>query len=465
MNERLIFKIVVIGILVLLSLIPQFLLGDLVEERRDRRQEAYESVERSWPGEQVVAGPLLTVPYQLATTVRENVRDSDGKEREVLREVTEQRMMHLVPSRLEITGDLRATVRERGIYPVPLYVVRLELSGAFDLRPLRDRLSALRGHPTRLLAPRFAVAIRDPRGISRPEDLRWQGGAVAFSPGTHLPGSEEGLHAQLPELDPDGTGTFDFGFTLELRGMRALGFALLAEASSVHLTADWPHPSFNGALLPESREVSAEGFSARWRASSFSMSFRETVERCEDKRCAALLMNPVGFELLQPVDVYRQSERSMKYAVLFVLLTFVALMLFELKRQSLHPVQYLLVAMALLVFFLLLISLSEHIPFWLSYVIASAACTALLTFYFGEILGSRGQGLRLGGGLVVLYAALYGILQSEGSALLLGSLLVFTALVALIVATRKVDWYALTTTDAAPGPGQQTEEENGPSPS
>ena len=152
----------------------------------------------------------------------------------------------------------------------------------------------------------------------------------------------------------------------------------------------------------------------------------------------------VGFQLLQPVDVYQQSERSIKYAFLFIVLTFVVLVMFELlKKLRVHPVQYTLVGLALTVFYLLLISLSEHISFVWAYCVAGLASAGLLTLYFGSILHSRKLGLLLGSGLVGLYAILYIILQAEDKALLMGSVLIFVLLAVLMLATRNLDWYAL----------------------
>ena len=188
-----------------------------------------------------------------------------------------------------------------------------------------------------------------------------------------------------------------------------------------------------------------------WRASSFSYDVTNAMERCRKGECLSLMERAVGFDLIQPVDVYQQSERSIKYAELFIILTFVALILFELlKKVRVHPIQYTLVGMALLVFYLLLISLSEHIQFLFAYVIGALSSTALLTFYFGAILQSRKLGLILGAGLSALYVALYVILQAEESALLIGSLLLFIVLAALMLATRHFDWYELTGQGDAP---------------
>jgi len=252
----------------------------------------------------------------------------------------------------------------------------------------------------------------------------------------------------LPELATDKAANVMFDFNLKLRGMKAMSFSLLSENTQVQLVANWANPSFIGELLPEKREIADQGFTAEWRASSFSYNVAGALEQCRKGECDGLLSRAVGFELIQPVDVYQQSERSVKYAELFIILTFMALVLFELlKKLPIHPIQYTLVGMALLVFYLLLISLSEHILFLYAYSIGAVASIALLTFYFGAILHSYKLGLLLGAALTVLYSVLYVILQSEDNALLMGSVLLFLMLAGLMTATRHFDWHALTTQD------------------
>lgn len=445
-NQRYYLKLVIIACLILFLLIPQAFMLGLVGERASWRQQAYSSIEQSWPGMQTLAGPLLTIPYQLTYNVKELVKDKDGKEREILREVTDQDALHLIPNQLDITSTLDSSLRYRGIYDVPVYSSGLQVSGTFNTQPLLDLIADTKGKQIRWESPQLAVMVRDQRGIAAPPSLQWNGATVNFKPGNNLPGSASaGMHAKLPALDLNQASRIPFQFELELRGMRSMNFALLAENSAVKLAANWPHPSFSGELLPETRDIHANGFNALWKASSFSYNVSGALEQCRAGECSGLLERAVGFELIQPVDVYQQSERSIKYAALFIILTFVVLILFELlKKLRVHPVQYTLVGFALLVFYLLLISLSEHVDFLRAYTAAAFASTGLLTLYFGAILHSHKLGLLLGAGLAGLYALLYLILQAEENALLMGSVLIFAVLALLMLATRHFDWYALT---------------------
>lgn len=445
MKNRFYLKLFTIVALILALLLPQGFMLDLVQERTNWRFQAFETVERSWPGAQTLAAPVLAIPYDLTYKSKEKVIDDKYVEKEIISDVTLHNVLYLMPKQLTVKSQLENSLRYRGIYAVPVYNSHIDVSGEFGNQAILDLLSRNKESKITWGKPHLSVLVSDQRGIAAQPDLLWNGEKIAFQPSSHLPGTEQGMNAPLPELPSNEIARLPFAFTLELHGMQGLHFALVAENTDVQTSANWPHPSFTGGLLPESHDITDKGFSARWRASSFSLNVAGALERCSKNECSSLLGPTVGFELVQPVDIYQQAERSIKYAVLLIVLTFVALILFELLKQlRIHPIQYLLVGMALLVFYLLLISLSEHILFLYAYSAGAAACTLLLTVYFGGILRSGKLGLLLGLGLSVLYTVLYVILQSEESALLMGSVLTFVVLAVLMLATRHFDWYALT---------------------
>lgn len=445
MKNRFYLKLITIFALILALLLPKSFMLDLVSDRTMWREQAYNTIERSWPGAQTLAAPMLAIPYQLTYNRKEIVVTADRDEQEIVKEVTVSDVLHIIPKQLTVRSTLENSLRYRGIYAVPIYNSRVEVTGEFSNQAILEFLANHQESKISWGKPELSVLVSDQRGIAAQPNLAWNGETVAFQPASHLPGTEQGMSAKLPELPNGSAVRLPFAFTLELHGMRALHFALVAENTDVHASANWPHPSFSGRLLPETHEINAQGFTARWRASSFSFNVAGALERCAKGQCGSLLEPAVGFELVQPVDIYQQAERSIKYAVLFIVLTFVALILFELLKQlRIHPIQYLLVGMALLVFYLLLVSLSEHIKFLYAYGSGAVACTLLLTVYFGGILRSGKLGLLLGLGLSTLYAVLYVILQSEESALLMGSVLTFVVLAALMLATRHFDWYVLT---------------------
>ncbi len=446
MKNNFYLKLGVIFSLIVLLLIPRAYIGGVVHERQGWRQKAYDSIAQSWPGAQTLAGPVLMLPYVLTLHTKEKIIEGNQRQKEIVKEAVLSDALYLIPEQLRISSRLDSSERYRGIYPVPVYQSQVEVSGQFNTQAVLDFLARNKGNAIRFEKPQLTVLVRDQRGLVAPSALTWDQSNLPFKPGGNLHGATAGMHAVLPDpKESEKAQSLPFAFKLELRGMQAMNFSLLAEDTEVRLKANWPHPRFNGPLLPEQREISKDGFSAVWRAASFSYNTDSALNACRKGNCAALLECAVGFDLLKPVDVYQESERSIKYAELFVVLTFVVLILFELlKKLRVHPVQYALVGMALLMFYLLLIALSEHIRFLYAYGLGAFACTALLICYFGAILRSRKFGLLLGAGVSVLYVVLYVILQAEDYAMLMGSLLLFGILAGLMLTTRHLDWYLLT---------------------
>jgi inner membrane protein len=441
-------KLVMITLLIFALFIPQAYLKALVSERTSWRQQAYQSIEQSWPGAQTLSGPVLVVPYRLIYHSTEKVITAKKAVKQIIQEHTLDSNLYLIPKQLHINSTLDSSLRYRGIYGVPVYSNQLQVSGEFNTQPLLDLLAQNKNDKITWGKPQLSLLVADQRGIAAPPALNWNGNTLSFLPNANMPNAIQGMHAELPVINVDKPIALAFNFAMELRGMQAMNFALLSENTDIQTSANWADPSFTGEQLPEQRDITEHGFTALWRASAFSHNVSGVLDRCKQGECNALLENAVGFELVQPVDIYQQSERSIKYAALFIFLTFAVLMLFELiKKLRIHPIQYSLVGMALLMFYLLLVSLSEHIAFLWAFAIGAFASTSLLTLYFGGILRSHKLGFILGSGLSILYALLYVILQSEQNSLLMGSVLLFCVLAIMMLATRNLDWYALTAQD------------------
>lgn len=461
MKNSFYFKLAAIFALIFALLIPRSFLSDIINERLGWRQQAYASIAQSWPGEQTLAGPVLVVPYKLTYNVKEKIIDVDKSnqtdvknaqtnpteivQKEIVKEVTLEDKLYVIPKQLTVNGNVDSSIRYRGIYGVPIYNSTLKVQGEFNFKPIVELIERNKGVKIDWGKPHLSVLVKDQRGISAPPVLLWGNNKITFQPGTGLAKAENGMFATLPVINPEQGQGLAFAFEMELKGMRSINFAPLSDDTVISLSSNWASPSFTGQLLPDSRDVNAQGFSAQWRVSSFSFNISGGMDACRKGECFKLTEKAVGFEMVQPVDIYQQSERSIKYAFLFITLTFVVLILLELlKKLRIHPIQYSLVGMALLVFYLLLISLAEHIAFFYAYSIGAIASTALLTLYFGGILRSSKLGLLLGAGLSTLYSVLYVILQAEETALLLGSVLIFAVLSLLMLLTRHLDWYALT---------------------
>jgi inner membrane protein len=230
----------------------------------------------------------------------------------------------------------------------------------------------------------------------------------------------------------------------DLGGTETLAIAPVGDSNRIELRSSWSSPDFEGRFSPGNPRISREGFDAAWDISSLAANTQGHYAGDGTMKDGA---DEIQVNLIDPVNIYVQASRASKYGILFVLLTFVGFLMFELIKQlPIHPIQYLLVGLALAIFFLLLVSLSEHYAFVWSYLVSSGACIGLQGFYLSHVLRSRARGLGFATMLTALYAALYGLLGSEDNALLLGSLMLFAILAAIMVVTRRIDWYAVAPT-------------------
>lgn len=436
MQRPLLLKLFTLGLLSLLLLIPLLLIGDKLDERRSYRADAEQSIAHSWAGRQQVLGPVLVVPY----VVRERVRewDQDGKHH-FDKEVQRKRQQLILPDALQVDSRLATELRYLGIHQVPVYTAALTFSGHYPSEPLRALRA--RADVVSIGEPWLALHVTDPIGLSAVPVAEWNGGERPFDgAGSGIDGLETGLHAPLGEVDPDPLGgQLPFRLSVSLRGMAQIAVAPVGKSMTMNLQSVWPHPRFTGRVLPSTRSIGADGFSARWQTTS---QIARLSGKCGQGVCRDYLDNALGVALVDPVDAYLQTERSLKYGLLFVGLTFVGFLLIELlRRLRIHPVQYLLVGLALTIFYLLLLSLAEHIAFGYAYGIATVACLSLLGYYLRHVLASTRLAALYTTLLALLYATLYVIIGAEDYALLMGSGLIFLSLALVMVLTRQLDWY------------------------
>lgn len=441
MNKSFTIKIITIAMVALALLVPLNMITDIISERSYFREQARNRIAESWTGRQKLLGPVLVAPY----TLRYTKKEWDEKLKAYRDKVhTSHHTAYILPDTLQINGRIETEQRTLGLYSIPVYSSRLTVKGSFDTQELRD-LARHHGTNIRFKRPRLSVMVSDIRGIDRQPVLNWQGREVEFQSGSEVSWSETGMHAPLGKIPTDKARRYDFDLNVELRGMESIQFAPVARSTEVNLSANWPHPGFIGRYLPASRNISDQGFDARWKMSSFSSDMPRIVKSCGGGGCLEFTNNVFGVNLVNSVDIYHKTERSVKYAILFIFLIFVVFFLYEvMKGLRLHPMQYLMVGLAQTFFYLLLISLSEHISFAAAYLAASCASIAVITVYLAAILGNWRRGIGFGAGLTVLYGMLYTILISEDNALLMGSLLVFTILTIVMMITRRLDWYQVT---------------------
>lgn len=427
-------KCLAVGGLSLLLLIPLALVQGLVEGRNHRQLETEATVAKGSAGSQELVGPLLVIPYSREERRLERDEKS-GRTLEIWEEVQHQHLV--VPTTLHASGGVQIEARRRGLYKTQVYRIAGNLKGTFALE-------AGAGLPTgrnvKVGEPFVALGLTDPRGILTRMTLEALGRPHAFRPGTRLGHLTSGIHAPLPDLDLSRAQEISFGIPLDLLGTRAFRMAPIAEETRLDLQGTWPSPSFEGGFAPVSRDWSPGGFTASWKIPHLSRDLEALLRGGK-----GLEEQTFGVAFIEPVNLYLLSERATKYGFLFVLLTFAAFLLREvLRRIPLHPVQYGLVGLSLALFFLLVLSLSEHLGFGRAYALATAANLALLGTYLSGALGSRREGAWFTGALGLLYLALYALLVSEDNALLLGTLLLFALLAGVMVATRRLDWQRAT---------------------
>ncbi len=438
-------RIVILLIIGIVLILPMGMIMGLISERKNLQQGVLREIAASSTGAQSVQGPVLLIPYTRKIIDVSTVKDDKGRdvEKRETRIVNEQ--VALLPESLDVTGKLDTFVKKRGIYTARLYTAPLSFKGRFILP--KNYLPASKPGEITIGRAQFIVGIADARGIKNVPILNVAEEKIAFQAGASAPSIAAGVRADLGVFDAAIAHEFDFNFTLELQGMETLWFVPTGKNTSVNLDSNWAHPSFYGRYLPDPKGAeNAAAFPAKWRVSDFSTNISKAYGDCMAtvERCNAFAQNGFGVSLIQPADVYQQLERSAKYAVLFIGLTLIAFFAFEIfKRLNIHPIQYLLVGGALAMFYLLLTSLSEHLEFSQAYAIAAGACASLIAFYVSFVLHSLLRGAAFGAMLGGLYGALFILLRSEDHALVLGSVLLFSVLAAIMISTRRVDWYAI----------------------
>lgn len=459
MRFPLLTKVAAIGLLMLLLGFVLLRIQWLVDERRLRQNQARAGIEQSLAGAQTLLGPVLH--RSCAETWDEET--GEGRDRHV---ETRRRELLLTstPAHLDATSEVRTEARYRGLFKVNGYTSTTTLQARWrNLSELQPPAAEHRAGRVQCGAPRLMVSLSDVRGIRQARVLVG-GQMLAIQAGTQHPRYGRGLHAELLAATLTSTDTpLAATVTLELVGTARLALVPAAGETSWVVRADWPHPSFVGRFLPTAREVSATGFSARWSLSALAS------PAAADVRVQADLCAPVGLgydgepgppartaaqgkpcldtldvEFIDPVNPYVLTDRAIKYALLFIVLTFAATALTELlSGRRVHPIQYSLVGLALALFYLLLLSLSEHLSFGKAYGLASAACVLLLGYYAAHMIGRRRAGVAFGAGVGLLYGLLWVLLQREQTALVTGSVMLFALLAVVMVLTRRVDWYAL----------------------
>ncbi|MBW4550309.1 MAG: cell envelope integrity protein CreD [Aphanocapsa sp. GSE-SYN-MK-11-07L] len=418
-------RILFIAFLILLLQIPTVMLQGLISDRQNLRQEAISGITSNWGREQILIGPRLAVPYVKRVIV--------GKE-----EKTQSGYGIFLPDDLQVSGKLDTETRYRGIFEVPVYQTKLEIRGQF----VRPDFSSWGIRPEDVSWDRaeLSLQVSDAHAIQNQAVLKWNQKALPFTAGQGKFGVDgQGIHANLKgQMQGD---TFTFAIPLTVNGSEKIGFAPFGKISKVSLSSNWTNPSFQGVWLPDQRSVTNKGFDATWDIPSLGRNYPQQWNNESPVKPETVQASIFGVDLISPVDNYRMADRSIKYNFLFLILTFVVFWLFETAtRLRVHPLQYLLVGVAMSMFYMLQLAISEHLGFTIAYLIASVAVVVMLTAYSVAVLRAKKRGAIIGIMQVALYSYLYVVLANQDYSLLMGSIGLFGFLAIIMYFTRRMDW-------------------------
>ncbi len=417
-------KLLSIGILILLLLIPVAQIKNLISERELYKVEAIREVSNKWGGSQTIAGPILTIPYKTYST------DSKNKVYEYIH------YAHFLPTSLDIHGQINPEIRKRGIYEIPLYNTRIKISGKYQT----PNFKSLKIDPKDVVWEDaiITVGIPDMNGIKDIITLKWNDSTYSLEPST-----------SIKDIIPSGVSSSvriaknqmtSFEININLNGSENLSFVPVGKKTKVLLRSTWKDPSFNGQFIPDSHTITDDGFSAEWNVFDFNRNYPQQWTDAKYNIYASAF----GVNLFMPINHYQKNMRSAKYSILIISLTFLVYFFFEiLNHRKIHPFQYFLVGLSLSLFYTLLLSITEHLGFDLAYAIASTMTIVAIIGYSSAIFKQTRLTLLLGSFLTLIYVFIYVILQLQDYSLLVGSIGLFAVLVTTMYLSRKIDWYAL----------------------
>ncbi|WCL48690.1 cell envelope integrity protein CreD [Leptospira sp. GIMC2001] len=445
------FRIVVLGVLLLGFLIPLSFVNSLVDERMNTFYSAIEEVSSKWGGNQTIRGPIIAIPYSITTR---KYLDSEMKKFEW---ETRNYEMLFLPEELNVTSKLNPIIRNRGIYKIMLYNNLISLNGKF--KPISEKDFPTDANVIHWDSAKIILGMDDPKGITSELIIQCNNHKLNFSPGTDSEILNKGIHAKLTTKtnnSDDGItknrlsgytnflskGNLSFEMDFHLKGSSIFRVVPVGKSSKLSMDSTWADPSFIGAILPTDRVVNDKGFNATWETSFLSRNYGQKIDSRAGFNEQEMNESSFGVNLIIPSDHYQFVDRSLKYAILILLMSFTIFFLIEiLTKLQLHPIQYLLIGAAKIIFYILNLALSEHLGFAMAYWIASISVAILIGYYAGNILKSRVRGFYTTGFFLLLYSFLFVILSAEDYALIIGSICLFALLGIVMHVTRKMNWY------------------------
>ncbi|MES2430660.1 MAG: cell envelope integrity protein CreD [Bacteroidota bacterium] len=425
-RNKLLFKSFFIGFLILVLLIPTFSIMYLIDDREKRHNEVIHEVSNKWAGAQTITGPFLVIPY---------VEEHETSDKKIER-ITKQ--LILLPDELSVNGKIATQVKHRSIFQVPVYTSNIKLSGKFDSIKVDKLIVPL--ERLQFEKASVCVGISDFKGIGENLQLSWNKNISNFESGLpRLNWLSSGITSPIvlsKEMMLNGTN--DFEINVSLKGSEKLFITPFGNTTKMHLESDWVNPGFDGKYLPDTSLIDSKGFIADWKILHFNRNYPQQFSEINNEDIPS---SAFGVNLVQPVNVYSQTMRSAKYAILIIALTFFLYFFLEIfYRRSVHPLQYVLIGFALVIFYTLLLSISEYLPFSKAYLIAAVATISLIGLYTKSIFKKWSIVLLFSFILSLLYLFIYVLIQLQDNALLFGSIGLFILLSIIMYFSRKVSW-------------------------
>lgn len=405
------------------------MIEDLIRERNRTENQAVDEVSQKWSGQQTIIGPYLNFDYIIT-----NKSIVEGKETIT----TETKNLTLLPDELIIDGNLITEIRKRGIYEVNVYQSVLTLKGSFSPEELNKK--GIDMGNIRFTDVTLCLGIADMRGISEQVQVTLGDSVYSFESGMN--GKEIGYSGvskiiDVPELEKQ---TIPYEISLKLKGSQSMFFIPIGKTTKIKMHANWGTPSFDGSYLPESHNITEDGFTAQWQVLNLNRNYPQSIMNFSNSK--DIKESKFGVNLRVPVEQYQQSMRTAKYAILIILLTFAVIFFVEIMdKKRIHVLQYLLIGLGLCLFYSLLLSMSEQMNFTLAYIISSVLTIGLISLYMRGIMKKKKPALIMGGLLLALYSYIYILIQLETLALLAGSLGLFVILALLMYFSKKIDWF------------------------
>jgi len=427
-------KVGTIAVLILLLLIPKGMIKAIISEREHQRETAISEVSNKWAGKQRIKGPILTIPMTYEVEVEEV--DKVNIVRKVIKTYT--KYFHILPEVYNVSGVINPKKLRRGIYEVVVYESLIKTKGSFKIPDSKEFTEIKKIFWDQAF---ITIGISNLKGIKNQLKLGWDNEELEVSPGSKISQIvDSGVTIPLKKLKGASGKIIPFNFEMDLQGSQDMSFIPVGKTTNVEINSPWSSPSFFGNFLPDSRKVSDNGFTSKWKVLQLNRNFSQTW--FGNSNAKLLNQSTFGVDLKLPMDDYQKATRFAKYALSVLGLTFLIFFLVEvLNNKKIHPLQYILVGLALCVFYVLLVSISEHLNFNMAYLIGSVSVISIITMYVSSIIKQQKMTVLIFSVLSALYAFVFVILQLTDYSLLIGSIGLIMILGLTMYFTRKIDWY------------------------